>query len=168
MGEGLLTNDRWERRGGGPQRLIICCEPSSPWPLSPQSYAGNESLFFWNAPACLCPCFGFDAINQKWWHAKAVTTFMVMSQVPMGTIPTFFTCNVLGYYSLCKEKGVIKWAVIRQATMNWSVFFPLLCLCCSLESWNSKRFHYPIVSPMQLATESPGNKAPRSLFWALF
>lgn len=61
MGEGLLTNDRRERRGGGLQRLIICCEPSSPWPVEPLL---QKNLFF-NMPACLSLSLGFEAINQK-------------------------------------------------------------------------------------------------------
>lgn len=46
--------------------------------------------------------------------------------------------------------------------------FPFLRCAVSLESWNSKRFNYPIVSPLCLATESPGNKAPRCLLRDLF
>lgn len=100
VGEGLFTNDRWERRGGGLQRLIICCEPSSQWP--PGTAETKMNLFFLHISLSLSVS-DFDAINQKWWHAKAVTTFMVM-EVPVGTIPSFSTCNVPSYYSLAKKR----------------------------------------------------------------
>lgn len=102
VGEGLFTNDRRERRGGGLQRLIICCEPSSPWFLALRSYDNNKSFF--NTRACLCLCLGFEAIHQKWRHVKAVTTFMVMAEVPLGTIPFFLTYNVPSYYSPTKKR----------------------------------------------------------------
>lgn len=56
----------------------------------------------------------------------------------------------------------------QQQHQKKKKFFPFLRCAVSLESWNSKRFNYPIVSPLCLATESPGNKAPRCLLWDLF
>lgn len=56
----------------------------------------------------------------------------------------------------------------QQQHQKKNKLFPFLCWAVSLESWNSERFNYPIVSPLRLATESPGNKAPRCLLRDLF